>query len=240
MSGAGDHVGLVVAKAPVPGQAKTRLAEHVGDRAAAELAAAALLDTLDVMRAVFPTVHVSLAGDLGAAARGAEVASALAGCEISVQRGVDLGARLAHAHASAAREGRLVVQVGMDTPQAAPALLREVCALANGPRTSVLGPAHDGGWWVLALRDPGLAESLLQVPMSRPDTGMRTEQALQRAGSEVRRGPALRDVDGVTDARAVATAAPGTRFAAAWAQVEGGADGPVGEETTAAARGGGT
>ena len=36
---------LVVAKAPVPGLAKTRIAQTIGDDAAAELAAAALLDT---------------------------------------------------------------------------------------------------------------------------------------------------------------------------------------------------
>ena len=36
---------LVVAKAPVPGLAKTRLAAAVGDEAAADIAAAALLDT---------------------------------------------------------------------------------------------------------------------------------------------------------------------------------------------------
>ena len=42
---------LVVAKAPVPGQAKTRLAAAVGDQAAADIAAAALLDTLDAVAA---------------------------------------------------------------------------------------------------------------------------------------------------------------------------------------------
>ena len=41
----------VVAKAPVPGQAKTRLAAGVGDQAAADIAAAALLDTLDAVAA---------------------------------------------------------------------------------------------------------------------------------------------------------------------------------------------
>ncbi|EUA53292.1 hypothetical protein I550_4928 [Mycobacterium intracellulare 1956] len=40
---------LVVAKAPEPGRAKTRLAASVGDRVAAEIAAAALLDTLDAV-----------------------------------------------------------------------------------------------------------------------------------------------------------------------------------------------
>ena len=42
---------LVVAKAPVPGQAKTRLAASVGEQAAADIAAAALLDTLDAVAA---------------------------------------------------------------------------------------------------------------------------------------------------------------------------------------------
>lgn len=42
---------LVVAKAPEPGRAKTRLAAAVGERAAAEIAAAALLDTLDAVAA---------------------------------------------------------------------------------------------------------------------------------------------------------------------------------------------
>ena len=42
---------LVVAKAPVPGLAKTRLARTLGAEAAADLAAAALLDTLDAVAA---------------------------------------------------------------------------------------------------------------------------------------------------------------------------------------------
>ena len=60
---------LVVAKAPEPGRAKTRLAATVGDRVAAEIAAAALLDTLDAVAAA-PIAGrvVALTGDLDAAA----------------------------------------------------------------------------------------------------------------------------------------------------------------------------
>ena len=43
---------LVMAKAPVPGQAKTRLAPVFGSDGAARIAAAALLDTLDAVRVV--------------------------------------------------------------------------------------------------------------------------------------------------------------------------------------------
>ena len=210
-------VGLVVAKAPVPGFAKTRLAAHVGDRAAAELAAAGLLDTLDSLGEAFGTVHVSLAGDLDEAVHRDEIAAALGRCEVSRQQGADFGARLAHAHASAGDGERLVVQVGMDTPQVTPVMLREVAALADAdPRTAVLGPADDGGWWVLALRDPGLAAVLGSVPMSRPDTAELTERALVQAGASVRQAPPLRDVDEVADAEAVAQVAPGSRFAAIW------------------------
>ncbi len=62
---------LVVAKAPEPGRAKTRLAATVGDRVAADIAAAALLDTLDAVAAAPAASRVvALTGDLDAAAAG--------------------------------------------------------------------------------------------------------------------------------------------------------------------------
>ena len=60
---------LIVAKAPIPGLAKTRIAATVGTEAAADLAAAALLDTLDVATTCGANVVVAITGDLGAAAR---------------------------------------------------------------------------------------------------------------------------------------------------------------------------
>ena len=61
---------LVVAKAPVPGMAKTRLAEAVGPDTAADIAAAALLDTLDAVAAAPVTGRVvAMTGDLDAASR---------------------------------------------------------------------------------------------------------------------------------------------------------------------------
>lgn len=218
---AGDAVGLIVARAPVPGESKTRLAAVVGADAAADLAAAALLDTLGVLCSTFATVHVSLTGDLSSAARGRELRDALARCEVSEQQGETFGRRLAHAHRAAGRGGRLVVQVGMDTPQLRPADLLDVVRAAGDDRTAVLGEAVDGGWWVLGLREPGLATALVDVPMSRPTTCADTEAALRARGAEVRRIGVLRDVDEVADAAAVALAAPRSRFAAAWRAVAG-------------------
>jgi rSAM/selenodomain-associated transferase 1 len=209
---------LVVAKAPVAGLAKTRLAPAVGPRSAARLAAAALLDTLDSAKAV-PGARtvVALTGEPAAAERAAELAAALRDCVVLPQRGTDFADRLANAHEDVARHfpGLPVLQVGMDTPQARPELL--AAALARLADTdAVLGPATDGGWWALGLRRPADAHVLREVPMSRDDTGTRTLFALRSIGLRVGTLPSLSDVDTIADAARVAALAPSTRFARAF------------------------
>ncbi len=212
---------LLVAKAPVPGLAKTRLAAEVGDAAACELAAAALLDCLEAAGAAADALEhravVALTGDLSSAARGEQLRSALADAVVIPQRGTSFGRRLAHAHADAARQrpGHGTLQVGMDTPQArAGDLLAAADALAAAG--AVVGGAPDGGWWLLGLREPPHAAVLTGVPMSSPQTRAATVAALHSRGVDVASTIDLRDVDVAADAEAVAAAAPDTRFAAAW------------------------
>jgi glycosyltransferase A (GT-A) superfamily protein (DUF2064 family) len=193
---------------------KTRLGSDIGMRRAAEVAAASLLDTLtaSVEAVGAEHCHVSLGGDLGRAAHGAELRSAMAGMTVHPQVDGELGVRLADAHA---RVPGPVVQVGMDTPHVTAELLLAAAAGLD-VHDAVLGPAEDGGWWVLALRDPTAAAALARVPMSTPTTYADTRAALQAAGLDVGSTVTLRDVDEVADADAVARLAPGSRFAAAW------------------------
>ncbi|HYQ70206.1 TIGR04282 family arsenosugar biosynthesis glycosyltransferase [Actinophytocola sp.] len=206
---------LVVAKAPVAGLAKTRLAATVGAKRAAELAAAALLDTVDSARAVLgATVACALTGSLADAERSAELAETLGDCVVFPQRGGDFATRLANAHADVARRfpGTPVLQVGMDTPQLrAPLLTSALFRLREAD--AVLGPAADGGWWALGLQRPADAHVLRTVPMSRPDTGARTLGALHDLGLQVELLPVMSDVDTMDDAVTVAAQAPGSRFA---------------------------
>jgi glycosyltransferase A (GT-A) superfamily protein (DUF2064 family) len=209
---------LVLAKAPEPGRVKTRLCPPLTPGEAADLAAAALLDTLGAVRAVpGGSVLVALAGRLSAAARAADLAAALRGVATRGQRGPDLGHRIATAHRAAADllPGRPVLQLGMDTPQIEPALLTEAAGPLRGRLVdAVVGPATDGGWWALGLRDPRAAAAVAPVPTSRDDTGERTVHALRSAGLRVGLLPELTDVDTAADATAVARVAPWTRFAA--------------------------
>jgi glycosyltransferase A (GT-A) superfamily protein (DUF2064 family) len=209
---------LVMAKAPVPGEVKTRLAAMVGADRAAGLAHAALLDTLAVCETVFPAGRrvVALGGTVDRSVHPAPLRRALRGWDVVEQEGETFAHRLATAHRGAhASHGGPVVQIGMDTPHLTARHLEQVVAAATGGRP-VLGRAHDGGWWVLATTAPGDVADLHDVPMSRTDTWARTRAALEQAAGPVLPTAELGDVDTGDDARAVAATAPHTRFARAW------------------------
>ncbi|MGY0005676.1 TIGR04282 family arsenosugar biosynthesis glycosyltransferase [Micromonospora sp. I033] len=208
---------LVVAKAPVAGAVKTRLCPPAEPTQAARIAAAALRDTLDAVAATPGVVPVlALSGRFADAEDGPDLAAAVAGWPVLPQRGEDLADRLAHAHAdvAAAYPGQPVLQIGMDTPQLTAArLAAAVRRLGEAATDAVLGPAADGGWWALGLRDPGQATALRGVPMSTPDTGRRTRAALDGRGLRTATLPVLRDVDDWSDALAVTRLVPTGRFA---------------------------
>jgi uncharacterized protein len=202
---------LVMAKAPVPGRVKTRLGQEIGLQRAAELAAAALLDTVDACTAYSPHgCYLALDGKLRSAIGGVELGSRLSEWTVFAQVGGGFAERLANAHASVPGP---VVQVGMDTPQLGPADLAGVVT-GLSDHDAVLAPAEDGGWWALALRDPRRASALRTVAMSTPTTHRDTLAALRAAGLNVGEGSTLRDVDTLADAEAVASTSSG-RFARA-------------------------
>ena len=207
---------LIVAKAPVPGLAKTRLAAALGDGVAAGIAAAALLDTLDaVADTPLATKVVAMTGDLASACQSEAIRERLSGFTVVEQRGDSFADRLANAHADAASAAgpMPVLQIGMDTPQVTAELLTR-CARALLGAHAVVGPARDGGWWLLGVADAATAECLRLVPMSRPDTGALTYAALLQTGSPVTVLEELADVDTVADISVVrADCQPSGRFA---------------------------
>jgi rSAM/selenodomain-associated transferase 1 len=198
---------IVIAKAPRAGHSKTRLCPPCTPRQAAALARAALADTLQAARATPAVRHVLvLDGEPGDWLP--------SGFEVVPQRGRGLDERLAHAFADV---GGPALLIGMDTPQVTPRDLADALAqLAEPGADAVLGPAPDGGYWAIGLREPD-PRAFLGVPMSTPRTCRVQRTRLDRLGLRVRELPALRDVDLIADARAVAALAPGGRFARALA-----------------------
>jgi rSAM/selenodomain-associated transferase 1 len=205
----GTHCTLaVIAKAPAAGRTKTRLCPPCTPQQAAELAAAALADTLRAVAATPAARHVVVLDG----APGNWLPSRVG---VIPQRGEGLADRLAAAFTDL---GGPTLVIGMDTPQVTPRLLAAaLSALARSD--AVLGPAPDGGYWAIGLHEPDPAV-FAGVPMSHPRTGAEQRARLRTLGLAMRRLPVLRDVDAIDDARAVAALAPHTRFARCLARLD--------------------
>jgi rSAM/selenodomain-associated transferase 1 len=148
---AGDDGGfqvVVMAKYPEPGTVKTRLARQVGAAGAAELTASFMRDLdarlgasgLAVVWAVWPA--------------SAPFERVLPGARCLAQEGADLGERMAKVAARVlAEQRRPVVLLGADVPHVDIALVRTAgTSLAQKEVEFVLGPADDGGYYLLGLR----------------------------------------------------------------------------------------
>jgi rSAM/selenodomain-associated transferase 1 len=193
---------VVMAKAPLPGRVKTRLCPPLTPEQAAQLAEAALADTLDAV-AWTPARRRVLVLD------GAPGPWLPPGFEVVEQRGDGLAARLANATRDV---GEALVFVGMDTPQLTRALLCDALErLADAD--AILGPTTDGGYWTIGLREPDPG-AFGDVPMSTAHTAGAQRERLARLGLRTTELESLRDVDTFDDAVAVAAHAPWTRFAA--------------------------
>jgi glycosyltransferase A (GT-A) superfamily protein (DUF2064 family) len=123
------------------------------------------------------------------------------------QRGYRLDQRLANAYTDTAKPGTASILLRPDTPQ----VTREhIAMLYAGLSTAdaVLGPAADGDWWGLALRDANRGRALAGVPVSTVDTARWTIDALRAEGHTVAFAPVLRDVASTGDALAVAAECP--------------------------------
>jgi glycosyltransferase A (GT-A) superfamily protein (DUF2064 family) len=206
----------VFVKTPGLSPLKTRLAAAIGKDAAAEfhrLSAAAVASVLTV------------AASEGV--RGAEAATriephwAVAEAEAlgtwpgfpNVGQGAgELGARLAHVYDGMRRGGeRVPVLLGADAPQLAPTTFASVTRALDDGATFVLGPAADGGFYLLAGTAAIPPELWERVPYSSPETAAvltRELEALPTRSAEARvaRLETLVDVDTAEDLAPLARA----------------------------------
>lgn len=197
-----DVTVAVVAKECLPGKVKTRLAPALTFDGAARVAAASLADTLDTVRAL-PATRRVLFFDGDVLPVGAD------GFHVLHQPGGGLDERLGFLFD--AIDGPLLL-VGMDTPQVSAEALAPL--FEDAARDAWFGPAEDGGFWSLYLREP-TGDLLRGVPMSQDDTGAVQLARLTDAGLDVGLLEPLLDVDTVADADRVAALAPDSRFAQA-------------------------
>lgn len=191
---------LIFAKAPVAGQAKTRLIPALGARAAARLSARLTWRTLETAaRARIGPVQLWCAPD----ARHPFFAACASRLPAAVreQGAGDLGARMGRAFASALRDHRHAVLAGCDCPGldaadfAGARLALEDCDAA-------FVPARDGGYVLIALRrfDARLFEA---VSWGSAAVMEQTRERLRALRWRWRELPARADIDRPEDLAAL-------------------------------------
>ncbi|HEY0150789.1 MAG TPA: TIGR04282 family arsenosugar biosynthesis glycosyltransferase [Longimicrobium sp.] len=188
-------VTLVFVRAPVAGQVKTRLAAALGAEGALRVYRRLAEHTLREARALGGEVRVHFTPEDAEPAVRAWLGD---GPRYLPQSAGDLGARMEAAFRAAFEDGAdRVVIIGSDLPELSVALLgRAFDALDSHP--AVIGPARDGGYYLLGMRTmiDGLFDG---IPWSTDDVLARTLERLGAAGIHPALLDTLSDVDEVDD-----------------------------------------
>lgn len=186
---------VLFARAPVPGRVKTRLARDIGREPAARLYQAMVEDLLAAHRGRSYRLVVATDGPRRA------FGNLLDGLDTVAQGKGDLGDRLARTFRALLREHQRVIIAGTDLPDLGTRDVRRAfCLLQN--RDTVLGPAADGGYYLIGLKEP--ANLFSSIPWSTPRVLQQTLRRANHLGLRVALLPELADVDTLEDLRFVA------------------------------------
>lgn len=187
---------VIFAKAPVPGQVKTRLIPALGAAGAASLARYLLNRTLYKVQAA-AVGPVELCMSPGADGPEWGRIDLPLGVLTSEQGEGDLGARMARAAWRVLASGERVLLIGADCPALSERHLHSA-ARALDDHDAVLHPALDGGYVLLGLRafHPWLFDDM---PWSTRTVAGLTLARLRTLDWRVRLGETLPDIDEPTD-----------------------------------------
>lgn len=188
-----ENLLIIFARNPVLGKVKTRLAREVGDEKALQIYLKLLehthkvADHVEAQKHVFYTENVDEFGLLD-----------YFKFQKKIQEGSDLGERMHNAMKSGFDEGyRNVIIIGSDCIELSTEVINEAFE-ALRTNDCVLGPASDGGYYLIGLRV--LHDFLFQdKPWSTSDVLLDTLLDLQNAQLSYKLLPTLNDIDTKTD-----------------------------------------
>jgi uncharacterized protein len=192
---------LLLAKVPEKGKVKTRLARDIDEDFALCLYESMVLDTIDTLKKTpFPFRICYFPAD--ALAR---MQAWLGRVYVyTPQAGADLGERMELAFLRVFREGmNRALLIGGDIPGLSPDILREAFAALES-RDAVIGPAHDGGYYLIGFSKKGFEPRVFRDMIWSTDTVFQeTTARLQAEARKVHVLPLCRDIDCKEDLQAL-------------------------------------
>lgn len=192
MNGAPTAAVALFAKAPVPGQVKTRLSPPLTPEEAAEVARACLHDTLErFSRSRDVAMTLFLEGEPDDALRALAARHAV---PIRPQASGSLGARLRAALGALLGEGHAcAIAIGSDSPTLPPARIAAAIGALRA-HDAVLGPTEDGGYYLIGVSRPAWA-LLEEIPWSTSEVARVTRERAAQAAISLAELEAWYDVD---------------------------------------------
>lgn len=186
----------LMVRVPLAGQVKTRLIPALGAEGACRLYRAMVEDLLEQATATGLPIQFFFTGGTEAQLPHSWQEAAQG---MTVQQGEDLGARMAHAFATAFKEAKQVLLIGSDIPDmGTETLLSAAEALRNNE--VVLNPAEDGGYCLLGLNQGLDVATIFQKMLWSTDQVLAiTRQRLAVQNHRVHLLPPLRDIDTPAD-----------------------------------------
>jgi rSAM/selenodomain-associated transferase 1 len=195
---------VVFVKSPVPGDVKTRLIPYLTGCEAADLYKCFVADTLKTVSRVTSRCRTLVAYQPHSKASDLSWLGNKSTPEFVKQEGHSLGERLIHAFGQAFGKGaRQVIVIGTDAPTL-PKDYIEQAFRALDEADVVLGPARDGGYYLIGLSRPCL-KVFDDVSWSSDQIFERTAQHAQRLGYSLRVLPTHYDIDTIADLLALHT-----------------------------------
>lgn len=191
---------IIFAKAPIPGEVKTRLCPPLDEEEAASLHGSLVMDAIERTKGLQGiTLYVSGAPDLDHPFF--KVMEGRYGAHLLLQRGPDLGSRMQQAMREAFNQGaRDVLLTGTDLPTLPRAHLVEALTLIK-THDVVLGPTTDGGYYLIGLRKM-LPDLFQGIAWSTASVCAETKKKIESAGLSLGLLPECRDLDTLDDLKA--------------------------------------
>jgi rSAM/selenodomain-associated transferase 1 len=188
---------IILAKAPVPGNVKTRLQPTVSPEEAAKLQAFFIQQTL-ALASSLKGVDVELRCTPDASHPIFQQCAHQHKVTLKQQQGKNLGERMANALQEALTNYQQVVVIGTDCPELTPDYLSDALLQLKQGSMVVIGPASDGGYVLLGLRrfSPLL---FTDINWGSDQVLFETCQKLQQLGWEWDELSTLRDIDTPAD-----------------------------------------
>lgn len=196
-SAAGRENIILFTRFPQPGKVKTRMIDRLGPQGAAQLHRKMTEQVIYQIQPALQTRKIQLQVYYNGGSHQDMAAWLGRNCTFCIQQGRDLGQRMEHAFAQTVQQGaERILLIGSDCPDITADIITSGLEKLNS-HDLVLGPAADGGYYLIGLHAAGNKNAILFNSIN-----WGTDQVLEQTLTQAKKGglsytllPQLHDID---------------------------------------------